>query len=223
MTNVRHSRENVKRVTSNITLGVNDNTLILDSQSGAFSVIFPPASDWPRVYVLEFEDITNPITLTPDGADTLDSALIPFQNKSYVVQSDWVSEWKIIGTDNVSVVFQASQTWTTTTWSWTDVIVSWMTLTPWEWNYLAFFNSSCEDTAAGTWIFVSIYANWVQSAESEILKEYPIFIGWGISSPIWSHALITWLGAWQDIDVRWRVTWGTGTIRERTFTLLKIG
>jgi parallel beta-helix repeat protein len=122
---------------------------------------------------------------------------------------------------NTGPSFQATATATTTETSTGDVLMAGMTLTPGEGTYLVMFSSSIKTSTGGASVFASIYVNGVQDAhtEREAFMESSIP---DTDMPVATQTFAT-VAAGQTIEARWRVTAGTGTAKERTLTLLKIG
>lgn len=115
---------------------------------------------------------------------------------------------------------KASATATTTTTSGTDVVISGLVLTPGPGDYVVMMNSSWENSDAED-MFVSVYVNGVQVADSERKNEMES------STPdteltVATQAYVTGVLAAQDIDIRWRTTGGTLTMLQRSMILLKV-
>jgi len=127
-------------------------------------------------------------------------------------------------TPTTGVVSSSSATATASTGaitSATDVAIASMTLTPGAGTYQVRFNAGVTLGTVTATGFVSVYANGVQVAASEV--------GFGLSGnvngpsrfPASCAATVT-VGAGQAIDIRWRSTAGTLTSTSRTLTLLKV-
>ena len=114
MVNSRHSRETVKIVSSNYTLNPKtDYSVILDSQSTAFTLTIPPAVDSSSKFVLEMRNIDNLITILPTGWDTISWDINNVLGKSYTIQSDSVGTWMVIWVEAVAWDIE----WTFAAWN----------------------------------------------------------------------------------------------------------
>lgn len=123
-----------------------------------------------------------------------------------------------LGQVGASQVVSASGVLSTT--SLTDIIMTSMTITPGAGTYLAIFNGTVSQLSAGQDTFVSVYANGVQNAASEVSFLPNASPASSSSIPTTTIARAT-VAAAQAIDVRWRVSGGTGEIRnQRSITLL---
>jgi len=100
MVNKRPSFERTKTVTSDYTLNVNDNTIVIDASSNIVNITFPLASESNYKYLLFIADNTNAINLVATGWNTVPS-IDAINGKSYTFQSDGVSAWKIVDTKMV--------------------------------------------------------------------------------------------------------------------------
>lgn len=121
-------------------------------------------------------------------------------------------------------VSQATATTDTTTISTTDVLASPLSVTPGAGDYLIWFSGSLENTSDGLANydqFVSLYVNGVQVGHTERVITTEDSIG-DTSFPFAGHAYVTGLGASDAIEVRWRTTFGTATMHERTLTLQQL-
>jgi hypothetical protein len=117
--------------------------------------------------------------------------------------------------------FEASETSTITTTSMTDTLVTGMALTPGAGNYLVMFSASWKNANNDT-NYVSVYANSVQVAHSE-RRFYTEDSIPDTPTPVATQCRVMSLGAGQTIEIKWRVSGDTGTMYQRTLTLLKIG
>lgn len=106
----------------------------------------------------------------------------------------------------------------TTTGSNSDVVVSSMTLTPGAGTYLVVFSSDWSNSGNNTSQFVSCYANGVKVGNSE--RQYAR----ATTSKRDGVAIncIATVAAGQAIDIRWRVSGGTGTLGNRSISLIKV-
>ena len=84
---------------------------------------------------------------------------------------------------------------------------------------MIFFISSSENSNNSDAVSISIYSNGVQIAASVVTGES--FKG-GSSVPIGSNAYLNNLGAGQAIEVKWKVSGGTGTCHQRTLIIQKV-
>ena len=119
---------------------------------------------------------------------------------------------------SISVINQATSLVDAITTSATEVLIPGMTITPGAGDYLIFFTGAVENTGFGDPVTISIYSNGSQIAASVIKCES---FG-GMSNPIGSNAYLTNLGAGQAIEVKWKVSGGTGTCHQRTLIVQKV-
>ena len=119
---------------------------------------------------------------------------------------------------SLSVINQATSVIDAVTTSTTDVVITGMTVTPGAGDYLVFFTGAVENTGFGDPVTISIYTNGSQIAASVVKCES---FG-GMSNPIGSNAFITNLGAGQAIEVKWKVSNGTGTCHQKTLIVQKV-
>lgn len=119
---------------------------------------------------------------------------------------------------SISVINQATSLVDAITTSATEVLIPGMTITPGSGDYLIFFTGAVENTGFGDPVTISIYSNGSQIAASVIKCES---FG-GMSNPIGSNAYLTNLGAGQAIEVKWKVSGGTGTCHQRTLIVQKV-
>lgn len=123
--------------------------------------------------------------------------------------------------DNASTPTEATATATTTTTGATDGLLAGMTLTPGAGNYMVWFSTSVDHTAANDSIWVSLYVNGVQVPDTERL-----FRRGGAAAdtagPLAFNKYITGVGAGQVVEVRWRTTGATANAYQRTLTLMKV-
>lgn len=115
----------------------------------------------------------------------------------------------------------ASATGSTTTSSATDTQIGSMTLTPGAGTYLVMFSTSVMHSASQS-IYVSIYANGGQVAESECQLTVADTKVQNSVFPLSTQAVVT-VAAGQVIEAKWRTTGATATAYQRILTLLKIG
>ena len=151
----------------------------------------------------------------------------------YAVGSYWVNT----STDNIFICLDATEgaavwnsllttyadeatsTVATTTTSLTDVLMAPMTITPPAGEYLVIASCDLEHDTNGATIWISIYVGGVQVAHSERLIKNP---RWNNAS--WegfTQAIVTANGS-QAIELRWRVSGGTGTANNRAITVMGI-
>lgn len=119
---------------------------------------------------------------------------------------------------SISVINQATSVVDAMTSSLADVLLTGMTITPGAGDYLIFFTGSVENTGLGNAVIISIYSNGNQIAASEIRSESFS----NMDNPIETIAYLTNLGAGQAIEVKWRVSNGTGTCHQRTLIVQKV-
>lgn len=219
MVNIRASLQEVKIITWDITLWINDRTLKLDSSWGIFTVTLPAATTWFYEFTFKFIDVTNTITFATTWWDTIDK-IIPALGASYTIQSDWISHWMV--TNSPVLGDSALSSATITTGSTTYVLATGMTITPWAGNYLAIFSSSISNTDWWTTGSISIYKNWVIVPESVRTRSNPAFFWATKIDPISTNTLILWLLDWETIDVRRKTSAWTASLYERELNLIRI-
>lgn len=107
---------------------------------------------------------------------------------------------------------------TITTGSTSDVVATSMTLTPGAGTYMVIFSALVYNSAAANTTTISAYANGVQVANSER--------GTGAASATYRAAAsltcVVTVAAGQAIDIRWRVSAGTGSMGNRSLALIKV-
>lgn len=118
-------------------------------------------------------------------------------------------------------VTEVSATGTINTTSGTDVLATGMSITPGAGDYFVMFSTSVENNTTGTTSFVSIYVNNVQVAHTERRWFTEGSIP-NTASPMTTQVYVTSVGAAQAIEARWRVTGGTGSMYQRTLTIIKL-
>lgn len=112
----------------------------------------------------------------------------------------------------------ATATTTQNTTSLTDVLIPNMTLTPAAGTYLAIFSTSTVNSGNGSARnYFSIYSGGGQVSHSE----RRVGISGGSIVPVSTHAVVTVNGS-QAIEAQWRVVGGTGTVYNRSLTLVKL-
>jgi len=106
-----------------------------------------------------------------------------------------------------------------TTTSTTDVAVTSMTLTPGAGTYIVTFSSDWSNASGNANMFASVFANGTKVTNSE--RQYSR--GNQTLRATITLVCVATVAAGQAIDVRWRVSAGTGTMGNRSLTLLKVG
>jgi len=119
---------------------------------------------------------------------------------------------------SLSVINQATSVTDAVTTSTTDVLIPGMTITPGAGDYLVFFSGSAEHSGFGDPVTISIYSNGALIVASVVRSES----AGGFANPIATNAYIINIGAGQAIEVRWKVTTGTGTFHQRTLIVQKV-
>jgi hypothetical protein len=121
----------------------------------------------------------------------------------------------IIGAVVGSGMTEVTSTATNTTTSLTDVLIPSMTMTPGAGNYKAMFSAVWRGSTSSVNVTFSYYVNGVLVAASE--RATRVTAG-GADMTMTMIKLLT-AGAGQAVEVRWRVSTGTGTIINRNFIL----
>jgi len=104
-----------------------------------------------------------------------------------------------------------------TTGSTTDVVSTSMTLTPGAGTYQVIFSGDLSLSAAGS-IYTSCYANGSQVANSQRTHTRATN---SLRTGVFVTCVVT-VAAAQAIDIRWRVSTGTGTMGNRSLSLIKV-
>ncbi len=115
---------------------------------------------------------------------------------------------------------EVSATGTITTTSTSDVLATGMTITPGAGDYLVMFSTSTENNATGNNTYISIWVNGVQIAHTERRWFTEGSIA-NTASPMATQHFAASVGGGQAIEARWRVDGGTGTMYQRTLTIVK--
>ncbi len=123
------------------------------------------------------------------------------------------------GATGVVNVVGVTATNTITTNSTTDTLMGSMTLTPASGTYLGIFNTDCSSSADDVALSASFYLNGIQLPETErtVIPRSNGAIGREILS---TQAVLSPNGS-QPVEVRWRVSSGTGTSNNRSLHLLQ--
>lgn len=119
-----------------------------------------------------------------------------------------------------SDISQATATANDTTASTTDVQLNSMTLTPGAGDYIVYFSSSMENTATSETV-ISIYVNGSQVTHTQ-RSLYTEASFTNTSYPVSTQAFIAGVGAGQVVEVKWKVTAGTATARQRALVVQKV-
>lgn len=112
---------------------------------------------------------------------------------------------------------EAEATANTTTTSTSFGLVNSMTLTPPAGTWIAMFSSSVINSLVAQTTIVTLYVGGVQAASTERSNKN----AGNDPSGVAFQKRITVNGS-QAVEVRWKVTGGTGTIRQRTLTLFRV-
>jgi len=118
-----------------------------------------------------------------------------------------------------STINQTTSVIDATTTSTSYILIPSMTIAPSAGDYLIFFTGSVENSSNTDIVTISIYNNGVLIAASEVACES--FKG-GSSKPIASNAYLTNVVTGNVIEVRWKVSGGTGTCHQRTLIIQKV-
>lgn len=128
-----------------------------------------------------------------------------------LARSDHIHEVSIPGSE-------ATATTPTTTTSTTDTLMAGMTITPGAGTYLVHFSTTLENNTNGTTTYLSIYAAGTQIADTERFFNR---INLDVYIPTATQRRVT-VADGQAIEIRWRVTGGTGQANQRTLTLTRV-
>ncbi len=71
-----NSLENVRNISADYIVGDKDDILIVDTTSADVEITLPPSRNGRRLLISNYEGI-NDVVLTPDGAETVNWALVP--------------------------------------------------------------------------------------------------------------------------------------------------
>lgn len=114
---------------------------------------------------------------------------------------------------------------TITQTSGTDALMAGMTITPIAGTYLALFTAYINQNGAGQSAQTSFYIGGTQDASS-VVDPAPFAGGTlttgSASVPFFNMGVYTVTGT-QTIEVRWRVSGGTGTAQTRKLQLVRVG
>jgi hypothetical protein len=117
-------------------------------------------------------------------------------------------------------ITELSATDAPTTTSTTDVVVANLTTTPGAGNYLLTANINWSGSSASLVATFSIYVNGVQVTGSE--RNIRVTAGGaGMAGVLYEY--VTGVNAGEIVEIRWRVSTGTGTLGNRNFILQKVG
>lgn len=91
----------ISGISSNVTLGVDQYTAIVDATAGARIITLPVAGAVPgRIYIIKKGDASaNTVTVTPQAGNTIDgvaSVVISVQNADIIIQSDGIASWHVL-------------------------------------------------------------------------------------------------------------------------------
>jgi hypothetical protein len=125
------------------------------------------------------------------------------------------------GKQRAAAITEASATADDTTTSPTDVLMADMTVTPGAGDYMVWFSTSVEDSAANGVVGVSLYINGVQVARTE--RTYQNAQHGPTTTPLAFQTAVTGVLDAQAVEVRWRTDSGTATAHQRTLTVLRVG
>lgn len=124
-------------------------------------------------------------------------------------------------THKVSVtVTSATATADSTTTSTTDVAMNSMSITPGAGDYWVSFTASMGNSNNNQSVFFSIYSNGSQITSSE--RGFELLTPANTRHVGSTNAYITGLSGGQAIEIRWRVSANTGTVRQRTLLVMKV-
>lgn len=124
-----------------------------------------------------------------------------------------------------SLVYAEAQAITNTTTTNTNFgVLNSMTITPIQGVYLVLFSSSCTNSANGQDNYFSIFSDGIQVTQSE-RKLTPYINGIVVGNApldlsVACMGLVS-VNGFQAIDIRWRVTGGTGTCYQRSMAIIK--
>ena len=198
---------------SYLSLSVNDVVRIRAARTQGTSTLQAPANCIRLV--IEKADIVGPVGVTGlIGLTGIAGSYTGLRGNTGIQGS---------GSPTFPTTTEATATTTTTTTATTDTQTNSMTLTPVAGTYMVWFSGSVTDNTRGASIYTSIYSAGAQVAYSEQESnvggdDVNTWIG---VLPFTCIAKVTVNGA-QAIEGRWRVSTGTGTMYERTLTLLRI-
>lgn len=108
----------------------------------------------------------------------------------------------------------------TTTTSNSDVLMDSMNVTPAAGSYLGLFNTDCSSSVDDATISASIYVNGIQLSNTERVV-VPRSNNANERMILATQGILTTNGS-EAVDVRWRVSSGTGTASNRSLQLIKI-
>jgi len=156
------------------------------------------------------------------GAAAADAGFLAVKTDNVTLEIDASNQAKIKSVSGLAGTIgtpaQVSATGDTTTISPTDGLLSGMTLTPGAGGYLIWFTTTLENTSGAQSTTISIYVGGVQVAHTERPSKGQA----NNPYPVATHAYVTGVTGGQAIEIRWRVSGGTGTTHQRTLTVVKV-
>lgn len=129
----------------------------------------------------------------------------------------WTQFFSIPSGGTIGAISEVNAAGDITTTSTTDVISTNMTITPGAGTYQVIFSSDWINSANNTSMFISCYQNGTQITNSS--RQY-LKASANMRVGVTVSCLAT-VSAGQAIDIRWRVSNGTGTMGNRSLSLIK--
>lgn len=157
-----------------------------------------------------------PTTYTGRNAISLDSA----NNLLYFYNSKWRAIGEKLNTSTVTGTNTSITTTSTSAIGAMTVVATNMTITPPAGTYLVFYSSTVADSTNNATVSVELYAGdtvVANSVRTVAISPANSFHAVGITG-----YPVTVNGS-QAVEIRWRVSAGTGSMAARNLTLLKIG
>lgn len=128
------------------------------------------------------------------------------------------TDWKLL---SYFESFQSSNTNNITTTSTSDILITNMTLTPSRGKWLIFFQGQTHGSLNSVNVFFSIYTNGVKETNSEIFYIRSSSSG---RNYVGISGIPVIVDGTQAVEVRWRVSNGTGYLYgRRTMTAIRAG
>lgn len=146
------------------------------------------------------------------------AAAAPTTGQVLTATSGTAATWQTPSSGATLSTSEANATTNATTTSTTDVLMTSMTLTPGAGTWLAMFSGAFSNNVNGSGVNISLYVNGVQQNGTQ--RAF-FNSNAGQVAGLSINKLIT-VGAGQAVEVRWNVSGNTGTVRQRSLTLVKV-
>jgi phage-related tail fiber protein len=130
--------------------------------------------------------------------------------------------WQTPSASGAVSVSQVTNTNTHTSSSGTYALLDSQTATPGAGNYMVWFSTNVSHSASNGIVYISIFSNGVQIAESERKLVLTDQKQQGQVVPLETHTYISGLGAGQAIEVKWKTSGATASCYNKTLMIAKV-